>query len=350
MESEQKMKRINVKKISEIIPVCALAVLLLSACSSSQGDLEVRITDGQFETVAYASAGETVQDILTEAEITLSADDVVTPEVNTTIQSGDTDISIQRCTNVTVQDDDQTEEICLTGKKVGDVLESLGITLGKNDVLNHSEDAYLTDGMQILVERRFGVNVDVDGKSEYLLTTAKTVQEMLDEQEIKLGEDDRISPALTDALQDDLTIVINRVSFELVTETESVAYSTTYENDSSMYSGETSTKQQGQNGEKEVTYKVTYVDGEEESREEVESKITKEPVNRIILQGTKQKQSSSSSSSGSSSSSKSSGSSSGSSSSGSSGGSRQKVYDCDGSGHGYYIITNPDGSVTYQDF
>ncbi len=349
------MKRINVKKIGKVIPVCALAVLICSACESSQGDLEVRISDGQYETVTYAAAGETVQEILKNAEITLSADDVVTPEADTAIQSGDTSISIERCASVTLQDGDETQEVCLTGMKVSDALASTGITLGKNDTLNHSEDAYLTDGMQILVERRFGVNVDVDGKSEYLLTKAKTVQEMLEEQEIKLGEDDRISPALTDDLQDDLTIVINRVSFEMVTETESVPYSTSYENDSSMYSGETSVKQEGKNGEKEVTYKVTYVDGEEESREEVESKVTKDPVTRIVRQGTKQKQSSGSSSSGSSSSKKSSGSSSGSSSSGSSssgssGGSRQKVYDCDGSGHGYYIITNPDGSVTYEDF
>ncbi|MCC8051337.1 MAG: SH3 domain-containing protein [Clostridiales bacterium] len=30
--------------------------------------------------------------------------------------------------------------------------------------------------------------------------------------------------------------------------------------------------------------------------------------------------------------------------------SREAVYDCDGSGHGYYIITHSDGSVTYEDF
>ena len=30
--------------------------------------------------------------------------------------------------------------------------------------------------------------------------------------------------------------------------------------------------------------------------------------------------------------------------------SRQKVDDCDGSGHGFYIITYSDGSVEYQDY
>ncbi|MCD7716460.1 MAG: SH3 domain-containing protein [Lachnospiraceae bacterium] len=39
-----------------------------------------------------------------------------------------------------------------------------------------------------------------------------------------------------------------------------------------------------------------------------------------------------------------------SSSSGSDVVSKEAVYDCDGSGHGYYIITHSDGSVTYEDF
>lgn len=30
--------------------------------------------------------------------------------------------------------------------------------------------------------------------------------------------------------------------------------------------------------------------------------------------------------------------------------SKQAVYDCDGSGHGYYTITYSDGSVEYEEF
>ncbi|MCD7736779.1 MAG: hypothetical protein LUI07_07455, partial [Lachnospiraceae bacterium] len=30
--------------------------------------------------------------------------------------------------------------------------------------------------------------------------------------------------------------------------------------------------------------------------------------------------------------------------------SREAVYDCDGSGHGYYVVTYSDGSVEYIDF
>ena len=30
--------------------------------------------------------------------------------------------------------------------------------------------------------------------------------------------------------------------------------------------------------------------------------------------------------------------------------SKERVEDCDGSGHGYYVITWSDGSVTYEEF
>lgn len=50
----------------------------------------------------------------------------------------------------------------------------------------------------------------------------------------------------------------------------------------------------------------------------------KEAVNQLVMQGTKPK--------------------------GKTVVSRERVDDCDGSGHGYYIITYSDGSVEYQDY
>jgi uncharacterized protein YabE (DUF348 family) len=90
-----------------------------------------------------------------------------------------------------------------------------------------------------------------------------------------------------------------------------------------MYSDETVEKTAGVEGEKEVTYQVTYVDGKEESRKAVSEKVIKEPVDRVVTQGTMQRRRVVS---------------------------QQKVEDCDGSGHGYYIITWSDGTVEYKDY
>jgi len=335
-------RRFHIRKICRNLLLTAGCVGIFSLCSGcgETEDFEVSILDGQYETVIGVSSGETVASVLERAEITLGDDDVVTPKTDYQIQDSDESITIERSATVTVSDGIAETEIALTSGKVEDALEAVEITLGENDLINHDTAAYLTDGMSIEVERRYGVTITANGESEYIVTQATTVEELLEEEEINLDEEDRITPERTAALEDGTEIVINYVTKKQVVEEEEIAYETVYENSSSLYSGQTSVKQEGQNGIKELTYEVTYVDGEEESRELISEEVTKEAVNKIILKGTKKKSSSSSSSS----------SSSGSSSSGKTVVSKEAVYDCDGSGHGYYIITYSDGSVEYKDF
>lgn len=287
---------------------CLTMALLFTACGSEE--VEITITDGESETVVTANAGDTVESILEEAEITVDDDDVVTPDLTYEITAEDT---------------------------------------------------------EIVIERMITVTITTDGESEDVLTSAGTVEELLEEQEIEIGENDVVSPDVDTELEDGMEITISLATTEQVVEQEEIAYNTTYEDSSSIYEGETSVKQEGVNGIKEITYEVTYVDGEEISREVVSEEVTQEAVDEIILQGTKKKTTSSSSSSGSSSSGSSSSgsgssgssssgssstdsSSSGSSSSGKTVVSKQAVEDCDGSGHGYYIITYSDGSVEYEDY
>ena len=118
--------------------------------------------------------------------------------------------------------------------------------------------------------------------------------------------------------------------------TEEISFSTETQSSSSLAAGTTQVKQSGSNGSKEVTYKVTYVDGKEESREAVNETVTKDPVNEIIVQGTKQPSSSSGGSSGGSS---------GAASGGKTVVATEYYEDCDGSGHGIKVITYSDGSM-----
>ena len=125
-----------------------------------------------------------------------------------------------------------------------------------------------------------------------------------------------------------MEIILKRVKVEKVTEIEEIPYKTENVSSSSMDKGTSKVTRAGVNGQKEVVYEVTYVDGVEESRVKVDEKILKEPVNQIVTVGTKAKPKPS----------------------GKTVVSKQTVYDCDGSGHGYHIITYADGSIDYVDF
>ena len=74
-----------------------------------------------------------------------------------------------------------------------------------------------------------------------------------------------------------------------VTETkkEIIPFETKTINDDTVEYGKTIVKTEGVNGEKTYTYSVTYMGEKEKSRELVKEEITKQPVAKVIANGTK---------------------------------------------------------------
>lgn len=314
--------RMNRKKLILIAAGITYSILL-SGCGSS--GMQVHIHDGHVETILDAKPGLTVGQLLDEAEITLESSDEVAPGMDEIISDGGTDIDIKRHARVNVNvEDSEGVSVELMGGTVADALESAGIELSEHDYVNHDMGAYLSDGMNINVTRRLEITLTVDGETKKVLTEAKNVEDLLAEQEITLGAIDRITPKKTDTLSEGTNVVIKRVEKMELVETEPVEFETVTTYSNSMEQGTSRISKQGENGEKKVTYEVTYVDGREESREAVKEDIIKEPVNQEVVVGSKPK--------------------------GKAIVSKQAIYDCDGSGHGYYIITYSDGSVEYKDF
>ncbi|MDE5863966.1 MAG: ubiquitin-like domain-containing protein [Lachnospiraceae bacterium] len=301
--------------------VCLWMMVMMTGCGKR--DMQVVITDGHTQTRVKISAGETVEKALERAEIPIDDKDNVTPELSEKITESGTEITILRHVMVTVRDGEKVNELELMGGTVQDALDQTEIALNEHDYLNHSPEGSLTDGMDISVVRRLAVTISVDGETRECLTTATDVESLLAEQHIAVDKKDRVSPARTAKLSEGSRIAVERVSVKEIVEREPIAFETQIEYSNSMYSDESVEKTPGVEGEKEVTYQVTYVDGKEESRKPISEKVIKEPTDCVMTQGTKKRRQIVS---------------------------RQKVPDCDGSGHGYYIITWSDGTVEYEDY
>lgn len=319
------------KMIKKMMMLGTAVFLLLGLCACGKATMQVN--DGGMITEIEASVPATVEKILEEAEVVLNDGDEVSPALDTKITEAQ-EIVISRKHTVKLTVDGETKEVAMVGGTIGDLLEQEGITLAENQHVNYELDEYLTDGMEVKIACLFSVEVQCDGETYTQETEAETVGDVLTELKITVGEDDRVTPAVTEAVTEGMQIVVNRVTFETVVETETIEYETSYEDDGSITKGQELVGRSGENGEKEVTYKVTYVDGVEESREATDEKITKEPVNEIVRVGTKEEAPASDASGG----------------SGVSEVSRKAYYDCNGSGHGYYEITYSDGSVGYEEF
>lgn len=319
------------RKLGKLFLGALLACFLMFLVTGCGEEYTVTIQDMGQTMEVTAKSGQKIKTVLEDAGITLGEQDETDPALDEKI-SGETEITVKRFAAVTVIGTDGAEyPVERVGGTVADAIEAAGITLGEGQTPDVESTEYLTDGMTITIVQATAVNLTTGGKTNTVYTNADTVEAFLAEQQINLGENDRVMPEATAAIAEGMEIKVQRVEIKEETVTEEIAYSTETQNSSSLASGKTETKQAGVKGSKDVTYRVTYVDGTEESREVISETVTKEPVNEIIVKGTKK------SSSGSSSSNQTSG--------GKTVVSVEYYDDCDGSGHGIKVITYSDGTM-----
>lgn len=82
-------------------------------------------------------------------------------------------------------------------------------------------------------------------------------------------------------------VMIEIIVVKEETEEETIAFKTVNKDDANLNKGSTKVSVEGENGTKEVTYEVTYINDEEESREKLKEETIKEPKDKIVLNGTK---------------------------------------------------------------
>ena len=329
-----------------------LAVLCLCLlCTGCAKEITVKVNDSGDTKEITTKTKKTVEEALAEAEIALKDGDTTDPARDSELEEDTSEITIHRLCAVTILSGEESTALEVLGGTVQDAVDQAGITLKEGQYVQEDAEEWLTDGMEIHIIQMKQVTVTADGEKQKIYTEAATVQELLDELKITVGKKDRVTPELTEEITDETTKVkVQRVKVKKETETEAISYEEKTVYSDNLKKGTTQVTTEGEEGSKEITYEVTYVDGKEESRKAVDEKIVKEPVTKVTAIGTKETVVNKPSSSGSSSSGSSGSSSGGSSSSGKTVVSKEKVYDCDGSGGGYYVITYSDGSVEYEDF
>jgi uncharacterized protein YabE (DUF348 family) len=170
---------------------------------------------------------------------------------------------------------------------VGEFLAEKNISLGEKDYIFPSRDVKIFPGQNIIIRRALPVAVDVDGKEIKLDTLGTTVRDAILEADVTLSHADKISPGLDSPLNADLDIVVTRINFEEIAVEESIPFQTVEKEDSTVLWRKKETKQKGEKGIREKTYKITYTNGKETNRTLLGSKITKEPVSQIEVVGTK---------------------------------------------------------------
>lgn len=128
------------------------------------------------------------------------------------------------------------------------------------------------------------VTIRLDGSEMSVSTNAHNLDALLREQNITLGKDDKISHRADTPISSGMYIWIKRVKIQNETRVEAIPFDTAYVA-SDLAAGAVLVP--GQNGEKSVTYKVTYVDGKEFRKVRLSSAVTKEAISSKVSCGPK---------------------------------------------------------------
>ncbi len=143
---------------------------------------------------------------------------------------------------------------------------------------------------EITIDTWYSLSIDLRGKKLSKDVPEGTVSDALAYLGIELTEYDQIDKELDEQLSDDMKINIKRVVVTKSEETKTIDYKTEYKDSSMLYEGESQVETQGEEGERKITYEVTWVNGKLSEKKEVSNEVIKEPVNKVVLNGTAQKE------------------------------------------------------------
>lgn len=279
----------SIKHISRALVATVIAFVIVTcifatnAFAGMANEYNVVIDDNGNEYTITTDEKEPIE-ILNEANIILGANDKL--NISSFEDGVGGTIVIDRLNTVNVKSGATISSYEVYANTVGEAFEEIGIDT-TNCTVNYENDAPIVNGMVIEVQLPNAVTINADGKSLSIKTPNKTVAEALESAGITLGKDDYTEPATDVVVKDGMVINVFRVETKTVDINEEIAYKTTRKEDSSLKRGSSRVEVSGKKGEKVTTYQITYVNGKEQTRNELSSKVITEPVNRVEIVGTK---------------------------------------------------------------
>ncbi|WP_313769681.1 transglycosylase family protein [Cellulosimicrobium cellulans] len=297
----------------------ATAVVLLATGAVAYGNARKTVeldVDGKITTVTTFAGS--VEGLLAEQDVAVGDRDLVVPDVDSALRGGG-DVVVRYGREVPVQVDGSQSSVWLTALDADEALTTLASR--GSDVRLVASRSGERASLPIRLDADGPVNVVADGETKVAPDGSIGIDAILDQQGVQLGELDRVhveksdqiaaqadaaaeaAPAAdadaTAAATEDaeaaadaapVSLVVQRVKVEEVPTEKAVPFETVTEEDANRFKDlDPVVKQEGVEGVHTTVHRVTTVDGAEESRELVSEGVTTPPVNKILVQGTKER-------------------------------------------------------------
>ena len=188
---------------------------------------------------------------------------------------------------VSVKSNGVIKKIIVSGGTVADALKQAGVKLGENQISVPSASTEIKSDTDIVILNAKKVSLTADGKTQNVLLPYGKVGESIILAGIRLSQDDILSVDRNTKVDDISELSIKRVIYKNVSVTEAVPFESKKENSDEIDLGDSKLKTKGVDGEKLVTKRVKYIDGEKDDEKVISEKITKKPVDEVTFVGTK---------------------------------------------------------------
>ncbi|EAD1385182.1 DUF348 domain-containing protein [Listeria monocytogenes] len=287
MENSSNVAQSSKRKLPIMIAgfVIVVALVFYFVFEGTKNDITIVNAGEKIESRTHA---KTVSEALDEAGIKVSERDEIAPGKNAEIKDG-MEIKYLPARQITINDNGTKKDVWSTKTNVADLLKDENITTRPQDVLNVALDTKLKDGLKVNIDRAIQLSLQNGAKKDTVWTTKTKVSDLLAEKNIKLDQDDRVSPAKDSNLKEKMTVEVTYVNSKAEKKNEQVKFETVYKEDDSLNKGVEKVVQEGKNGEKVVEYKVTFENGKEKKRDVIKENVTSNKTDKVVVRGTKEK-------------------------------------------------------------
>ena len=269
--------------VAGLVFLTLLVVVAIVYYSFRPFQVQVSI-DGATQSVD--TRADSVGDLLAEMGVTVSDGDLVQPALAAELIEGST-VTVRYARPLTLMIDGAQTEHVTTALTVGEALEEIGAPMDGSALSVGMDELLPRDGMMVEVTTPKSLTLDVGGEIREVTSTGRTVADVLAAEGVELGELDTVAPAPETAVTAAMAITVTVVRVENEVRTEPIPHGTTEQEDADLTVGTREVVSEGVDGSQDVTYAVTYTNGELTSEEVVSSTVTLEPVNEVVTVGTK---------------------------------------------------------------
>ncbi|MGM0877663.1 MAG: ubiquitin-like domain-containing protein [Bacillota bacterium] len=284
------MKKLVSEKVIKNKLVLSATSLLVLGTGTAYGTYEltkdsVSLTvNGKEEKIR--THAETVSALLKEIDIDIRKEDHISPATTKKIEEN-MEIVYEASKPIKVAVGDERRTIWTTADTVKELIQQENLDVTEHDKIEPALDTKIEKNLSLTIDKAFKLTLNVGEEKQQVWTTSTTVADFLKEQNVKLNELDKVEPALTEKVNEKSAITVTRV--EKVTDVveEPIAFDVVTKNDSSIEKGEHKVIDSGKEGKQQKHYEVVMENGKEISRKLLKTKTVEESKDRVVALGTK---------------------------------------------------------------